>query len=546
MWHALQIAFFFFFQAEDGIRDHAQSRGLGDVYKRQVSTQSTWVGEGPDLEDGLLLVPQVEGVYELGNGEDGEGHGLGMAVDPRRHGIEDIGQAIDADGEEADEGAIQQGKAGPAAGEEALARVAGLALHGVRVAGVDAQGKGRQDIGHEVHPEDVDGQEGRLPAHEDGAEDGEDLARVARQQEEDGLPDVVVDVAALGDGRGDGLEVVVHEDHVGRALGHVGSGYAHGHADIGRLEARRVVHAVARHGHDVAVGLEGLHDAHLVLGRDPREDADLADSFRELPWLHGVEVDAREHLVGRARYAELLGDGEGRVAVVARDHHGRDARFPAARDRVLHLEPRRVDHAHEAEEDEVALESPEVVALLRRRFDNSIGGSEDAEGIPRHAGHIGEDALAMCLGELLYPALPAQLRASPEEDVGSALREDDGARRLPVGLGQRGSEGMYRGHELPARVEGQLSEAGRRRDGLVRAFPRGRTGRAEAHAMARCELEQGNLRRVARGAALAEGSVVAERDALEEEAVRLVRRRVEGFGITFGDAAGITRPCTLR
>eukprot|EP00825_Cyclidium_porcatum_P036013 TRINITY_DN37853_c0_g1_i1.p1 TRINITY_DN37853_c0_g1~~TRINITY_DN37853_c0_g1_i1.p1 ORF type:complete len:138 (+),score=33.77 TRINITY_DN37853_c0_g1_i1:59-472(+) len=32
----------FFFQAEDGIRDHAQSRGLGDVYKRQVSTQSTW------------------------------------------------------------------------------------------------------------------------------------------------------------------------------------------------------------------------------------------------------------------------------------------------------------------------------------------------------------------------------------------------------------------------------------------------------------------------------------------------------------------------
>eukprot|EP01016_Furgasonia_blochmanni_P037165 TRINITY_DN4340_c0_g1_i6.p3 TRINITY_DN4340_c0_g1~~TRINITY_DN4340_c0_g1_i6.p3 ORF type:complete len:114 (+),score=5.63 TRINITY_DN4340_c0_g1_i6:24-365(+) len=26
---------FFFFQAEDGIRDHAQSRGLGDVYKRQ-------------------------------------------------------------------------------------------------------------------------------------------------------------------------------------------------------------------------------------------------------------------------------------------------------------------------------------------------------------------------------------------------------------------------------------------------------------------------------------------------------------------------------
>ena len=30
--------FFFFFQAEDGIRDAQESRGLGDVYKRQVST----------------------------------------------------------------------------------------------------------------------------------------------------------------------------------------------------------------------------------------------------------------------------------------------------------------------------------------------------------------------------------------------------------------------------------------------------------------------------------------------------------------------------
>eukprot|EP00658_Telonema_sp_P-2_P075584 TRINITY_DN651_c0_g1_i5.p1 TRINITY_DN651_c0_g1~~TRINITY_DN651_c0_g1_i5.p1 ORF type:complete len:137 (+),score=54.37 TRINITY_DN651_c0_g1_i5:45-455(+) len=35
------VFFFFFFQAEDGIRDAQESRGLGDVYKRQVSTQST-------------------------------------------------------------------------------------------------------------------------------------------------------------------------------------------------------------------------------------------------------------------------------------------------------------------------------------------------------------------------------------------------------------------------------------------------------------------------------------------------------------------------
>ena len=34
------IVLFFFFQAEDGIRDLVRSRGLGDVYKRQAkSTQ---------------------------------------------------------------------------------------------------------------------------------------------------------------------------------------------------------------------------------------------------------------------------------------------------------------------------------------------------------------------------------------------------------------------------------------------------------------------------------------------------------------------------
>ena len=29
------LSIFFFFQAEDGIRDAQESRGLGDVYKRQ-------------------------------------------------------------------------------------------------------------------------------------------------------------------------------------------------------------------------------------------------------------------------------------------------------------------------------------------------------------------------------------------------------------------------------------------------------------------------------------------------------------------------------
>ena len=43
------VVFFFFFQAEDGIRDLVRSRGLGDVYKRQVDTCAAALGYGLQL-----------------------------------------------------------------------------------------------------------------------------------------------------------------------------------------------------------------------------------------------------------------------------------------------------------------------------------------------------------------------------------------------------------------------------------------------------------------------------------------------------------------
>ena len=40
------LLFFFFFQAEDGIRDLVRSRGLGDVYKRQGSATPPTTARG--------------------------------------------------------------------------------------------------------------------------------------------------------------------------------------------------------------------------------------------------------------------------------------------------------------------------------------------------------------------------------------------------------------------------------------------------------------------------------------------------------------------
>ena len=43
--------FLFFFQAEDGIRDLVRSRGLGDVYKRQIQKELGEGEEGADLDE---------------------------------------------------------------------------------------------------------------------------------------------------------------------------------------------------------------------------------------------------------------------------------------------------------------------------------------------------------------------------------------------------------------------------------------------------------------------------------------------------------------
>ena len=56
----------FFFQAEDGIRDAQESRGLGDVYKRQACVRALALsgGEKPILSAGsLYLVGYIKDTF---------------------------------------------------------------------------------------------------------------------------------------------------------------------------------------------------------------------------------------------------------------------------------------------------------------------------------------------------------------------------------------------------------------------------------------------------------------------------------------------------
>ena len=83
--------------------------------------------------------------------------------------------------------------------------------------------------------------------------------------------DLVVGDPAELDGVDQGAEVVVGQDHARGLLGDLTAG-AHGDADVGLLEGRRVVHRVARHGHDQPGLLHDPGQAQLVVRGDPTED----------------------------------------------------------------------------------------------------------------------------------------------------------------------------------------------------------------------------------------------------------------------------------
>ena len=58
------VCWFFFFQAEDGIRDLVRSRGLGDVYKRQEVGVGVGVGVGTGFVPWFKVISILTGVAE--------------------------------------------------------------------------------------------------------------------------------------------------------------------------------------------------------------------------------------------------------------------------------------------------------------------------------------------------------------------------------------------------------------------------------------------------------------------------------------------------
>ena len=125
-----------------------------------------------------------------------------------------------------------------------------------------------------------------------GAGQQDDLADVARQQIHQVLLDVAEDDAAFLDRRDDGREVVVEQRHAGGFLADVGAGDAHRDADVGLLQRRRVVDAVAGHRHDVPRFCQAVTTRSLSAGETRAYTAMSATSRFEIRVAHRLEIAA--------------------------------------------------------------------------------------------------------------------------------------------------------------------------------------------------------------------------------------------------------------
>ena len=197
-----------------------------------------------------------------------------------------------------------------------------------------------------------------MEVEQGGQEQRHNLADIAGQQVVDGLFDVGIDAPPLLHRLDDGGEVVVGEDHVRRALGHIGACDPHGAANVRHLQRRGVVYPVAGHGNHHALLLPRLHNAHFVLRGHPGVDGEFVHVLLQQLLGHEVQVLPGDGQVAAAENVQLPGDGHGGELVVPGDHHRADARGVALPHRVPYLQPGRVDHAHQPHKGEARLQFP--------------------------------------------------------------------------------------------------------------------------------------------------------------------------------------------
>jgi hypothetical protein len=371
-------------------------------------------------EDVLPLdLPGVELVEHLAEHEGVEDHGaVGLLVD-----AEDVAAAVL---ERQQHGHLERGLRGEVAphgvADERRRAADGRAPH-ERLGGlVRRQRQRAHGVHDQVHPQQLHRRQRHLARGQRRHEVDDQRRDVDGELELDELLDVVEDAAAPPGGRHHRVEVVVHDHDVGALLGDLGALDTHGQPDVGLLERRRVVGAVAGDRDHVALLLQALYQHQLVHGQRPRHHADAVHDLQLLLRRHGAELvplDDNTIAIVVRDDAALLGNGTGRENVVAGDHLDRDTRLRAGLNGGPDLWTAGILQTDEAQQCQVLIIDLGVLSV-----DLLVSECDAPKAACRH---VADDLLEV------PPLLAAELaRRAVRADIRRAARQDHLGGTFPV------------------------------------------------------------------------------------------------------------------
>ena len=222
------------------------------------------------------------------------------------------------------------------------------------------------------------------------------------------------------------VEIAAQQDDVGALAGDI-HGLFNRDADIGRMQGRRIVDAVAEISDRVPGSLQGADDPLLLLRIDFDEEI---GAWREVPQrlvLEFSQVVAGEH---RLRIeADGLRQMRRHIAIVSADHLDADAEPGEIVDRALRVRLGRVGEDQKAAKRHVLFV---IAAVVRLRRDPACRHSQDPEPL----GPFGlEDRIelgAQFGRERDIDAIAFERRADVEHVGERALGDDEVLRRIAV------------------------------------------------------------------------------------------------------------------
>ena len=220
-------------------------------------------------------------------------------------------------------------------------------------------------------------------------------------------------------------------------------------------------------------------------------DAEVLHGFVQFLVAEIIQRAAGDGLGGVLDNAQLLGNSNGGVLMVAGDHHRADAGIAALHNSGLDFRTHRVDHAGQTDEAQLLLQHLRLDLLGQAVAPQSLRGSQHTQGLIGHGLIGGKDLAALFLGHgedgALFLITGAALQHFVRRALGilneAGIHLMDGGHHLAGGIKRR-----FRHAGLPffQTVFGQLTGSAEVHQRGLRRLTLGCTGLVQIGVVAKC------------------------------------------------------------